>query len=220
MAQDGLSPREIQIVELSAEGLTNEAIAYHLGLSIGTVNTYWLRIKLKTGGLGRTDTVVRIFDKRFQLALQEEQVDWEGLAAILKKREVLDVVAEKARGFELRSSLAMLQLALDHIQSTAWATDLEMCIHHITNGDLPAARSGIKWGDGKTIYEVFNTSDKSHPAVAAHLDALAGSASEQRLSGEFADMVLKVVPVPDEDGKIVGCISILSASALREMTTW
>lgn len=209
MAKDELSPRETEIVELSSEGLSNEAIAERLGLSIGTVNTYWLRIKLKTGGLGRTAAVVRIYKKQHDLALADERVDWEGLAALLEKRNILDVVAEKARGVELRTRLAMLQLAMDYNHSTAWATDHDLCIHLITNGDLPSSRSGVKWEDGKTLFEVFKTSDKSHPGIAAHLGALAGSASELRLKGDFPDWTLRVVPVTDESGEVVCCISIL-----------
>jgi hypothetical protein len=107
----------------------------------------------------------------------------------------------------------MLQLALGHIQKTVWATDEDLQIHYIVNGDVPSTRFGVKWEEGKTIYDIFKTEDKAHPAVAAHLGALAGSGSEQRLSGEFADMSLKVVPVEDEFGDVVGCISILNSSS-------
>ncbi len=204
-----LSPREHEIVELASEGLTNEAIASRLGLSVGTVNTYWLRIKLKTGGSGRTDTVVSLFKIKAERALNEERVDWEGLESILANREISDVVAEKARVVELRTTLAMIHLALGRIQSTIWATDPDLRIHNIANGELPSTRFGVKWEDGKTVYEIFKTDDKTHLAVAAHLGALAGSESELRLSGEFADMVLKVVPVADEFGDVICCISIL-----------
>src|SRR5207237_352667 len=80
VATKDLSPREKEIVELCVEGLTNEAIAHRLGLSVGTVNTYWLRIKLKVGGTGRTDTVVRIIKDRAELALRENNVERKGLA--------------------------------------------------------------------------------------------------------------------------------------------
>lgn len=212
MATEELSPRETEIVELAAEGLTNEAIADRLGLSIGTVNTYWLRIKLKTGAYGRTDAVVRIFNRRHEVELEEERVDWEGLAAILKKREDLDVLAEKARSLELSIRLAMLQHAMDHLQATAWATDPEMRIHMITNGELPSSMFGVQWEDGRTIQEIFRTADDEHLAVVAHRNALAGTGSEQRLTGEFDEMLLRVVPVPDEDGEVVGCISILMSA--------
>jgi DNA-binding NarL/FixJ family response regulator len=40
MSTKELSSREKEIVELATEGLTNEAIAYKLRISVGTVNTY------------------------------------------------------------------------------------------------------------------------------------------------------------------------------------
>jgi len=65
-----LSNREKEIVELSCGGLTNEAISYRLNLSVGTVNTNWLRIKQKTGGFGRTDIVVKIVKDEAVRALE------------------------------------------------------------------------------------------------------------------------------------------------------
>ncbi len=210
MRTQELSPRETEIVDLSAEGLTNDAIAYRLGLSVGTVNTYWLRIKVKTGGSGRTESVVSVFKKRAEQALSEANIDWTGIEAILAKRGILDVLAEKDRELELRTALAMLHIAIDKIQSTVWATDRDLKIHEIANGELPSARFGVKWELGKTIYEVFNTKDPAHLAVAAHLSSLDGSPSAQRLTGEFSDLLLRVVPLADEHGEVAGCISILS----------
>ena len=211
MALHDLSPREKEIVDLAGEGLTNEAIADRLGLSVGTVNTYWLRIKLKVGGSGRTDTVVNVFKERASRALKEERVDWEGLGAILAKRESLDVVAERERDIEFRTALALLHLAIDQIQSTVWATDKDMTINILANGELPSSRYGVTWEVGKTVYEIFKTEDKANPAVAAHLGALAGSASSLRLSGEFAGMFLRVLPLADEVGEVICCISILTS---------
>ena len=210
MATHELSPREREIVDLAAEGLTNEAIAIRLGLSVGTVNTYWLRIKLKVGGSGRTDTVLNIFRERAERALREERIDWDGLAAILAKRKILDAVAEKQRDMELRSALALLHLAIDQIQSTVWATDKDLAIHMMANGEYPSTRFGTKWEVGKTVYDIFKTQDKANPAVAAHLGALAGTANSLRLSGEFAHMLLRVLPLADEFGEVIGCISILN----------
>src|SRR5450755_1501397 len=108
MATRELSHREEEIVELCVEGLTNDAIAQRLGLSVGTVNTYWLRIKLKVGGLGRTDTVVRVIKERAERALRDANVERTGLA---------DMIAEKERtGMELRAALALLHLAMDQIK--------------------------------------------------------------------------------------------------------
>src|SRR5271165_4900091 len=87
MATRLLSPRESEIVELCVEGLTNEAIAHKLGLSVGTVNTYWLRIKLKVGGTGKTDTVVRVIKERAERALRDANVERKGLSEIVAEKE-------------------------------------------------------------------------------------------------------------------------------------
>lgn len=203
MATRELSPREEEIVELCMEGLTNDAIASRLGLSVGTVNTYWLRIKLKVGGSGRTDTVVKIIKDRAERALREANVE---------RKSLTDIVTEKERGvLELRAALALLHLAMDQIKSTVWATDRDLAIHILANGEFPSTHFGVKWEVGKTVYEIFKTTDRGDPAVAAHLAALHGHESEARLVGEFANMFLRVIPLSDEQGEIMGCISILNS---------
>jgi len=197
-----LSPREEEIVQLCVDGLTNDGIAARLGLSVGTVNTYWLRIKLKVGGQGRTDTVVRVIRERAERALREANVE---------RAELAEMVAEKERGvLELRAALALLHLAMDQIKSTVWATDKDLRIHIIANGEFPSTHFGVKWEVGKTVYEIFKTKDPAHQAVAAHLAALGGSQSEMRLQGEFEMMFLRVMPLTDEAGEVMGCISILN----------
>lgn len=200
-----LSPREEEIIELCVEGLTNEAIASKLGLSLGTVNTYWLRIKLKVGGLGRTDTVVKIIKDRAEFALREANIERSNLELIVadKERELL--------GF--RAALALLHLAMDQIKSTVWATDRNLTIHIIANGEYPSTHCGVLWEVGKTVYEIFKTEDPAHPAVAAHLAALDGVESEVRLGGEFSNMFLRVLPLSDEADESLGCISILNSVA-------
>ncbi|MES1147274.1 MAG: LuxR C-terminal-related transcriptional regulator [bacterium] len=197
-----LSPREEEIVELCVEGLTNEAIAHKLGLSVGTINTYWLRIKLKVGGLGRTDTVVRVIKERAEKALRAANVERAGL---------VELVAEKERGvLELRAALALLQLAMEQIRSSVWATDPDLTINILANGEFPSTHFGVRWEVGKTVYEIFKTLDPLDLAVAAHLTALSGKENETRLTGEFSKMFLRVIPLFDEQGDVMGCVSILN----------
>lgn len=201
MASKELSPREEEIVELCIEGMTNEAIAHRLGLSLGTVNTYWLRIKMKVGGMGRTDTVVRVIKERAERALRAANIERISLSQMVedKERELL----------ELRAGLALLHLALDQIQSTVWATDRDLTINIIANGEFPSTHFGVKWEVGRTVYEIFKTTDPSHPAISAHLDAVKGIEKQIRLEEEFANLLLRVMPLHDEQGEIMGCISIL-----------
>lgn len=198
-----LSPREEEIVELCVEGLTNDAIAMRLGISVGTVNTYWLRIKLKVGGYGRTDTVVRVIKERAERALREANVE---------RTELSEIIAEKAHGaLELKAALALLQMAMDQIKSTVWATDNNLSIHVLANGEFPATHFGVVWEVGKTVYEIFKTTDPTDLAVAAHLRGLDGEESNVRLDREFSNMILRVVPLRGEADEVLGCISILNS---------
>lgn len=56
---DSLSPRERQLLVMATNGLTDQAIANELGISLATVSTYWGRVRIKFGPLGRTEIVAR-----------------------------------------------------------------------------------------------------------------------------------------------------------------
>jgi len=56
---ESLTPREIQVLELLAEGLPNKAIANRLGISDQTVKFHVASISGKLGASNRTDAVRR-----------------------------------------------------------------------------------------------------------------------------------------------------------------
>jgi DNA-binding CsgD family transcriptional regulator len=203
MAKRDLSPREEEIVQLCVEGQTNDAIAHKLDISVGTVNTYWLRIRLKVGGSGRTDTVVRIIKERAEKALTD---------ANSERKSLLDMVAEREHHVvELRAALALFHLAMEQIRSTVWAADMDLVINILANGEHSVTHFGADWKVGNTVFEIFKTHDENSPAIKAHLEALAGKSSETRLEGEFANMILRVVPLKDETDVPIGCVSILNS---------
>jgi DNA-binding NarL/FixJ family response regulator len=57
--EEALTPREIDVVELLAEGLSNKAIAVRLGISDQTVKFHVASICGKLGAANRTDAVRR-----------------------------------------------------------------------------------------------------------------------------------------------------------------
>lgn len=197
-----LSPREAEIVELAIQGLTNEGIAHELSLSVGTVNTYWLRIRLKVGGVGRTDSVARIVKERADKALRAANVDRASLLVLISDRN--------SALLELRASLALLELAMDEIKSTVWATDNDLRLSIIANGEMPTSHFGVVWEVGKTVYDIFKSDDPKFPPIAAHLEALAGKENTLRLGGEFSKMVLRAIPLWGEDHEIIGSIGIMN----------
>ncbi len=201
MLKRELSSREEEIVQLCVDGLTNDAIAHRLNISIGTVNTYWLRIKLKAGGLGKTDTVVRIIKERSDKALHDSSIERVHLA---------EIIAQKEKRL-LEKHAALLQLAMDSIKSTVWATDTNLTIYALANGDFPATHFGVCWEVGKTVYEIFKTNDPKDIAIAAHIAALKGNKTEVSLTGEFIGMTLRVLPLTEDGGEIIGCVAIINS---------
>lgn len=59
LGEHGLSPRELEILELLSEGLTNKKIAVRLGISAETVRTHLGRIYEKLHVQGRTEAVTK-----------------------------------------------------------------------------------------------------------------------------------------------------------------
>jgi DNA-binding NarL/FixJ family response regulator len=58
-AVESLTPREVEVLELVAEGLSNKAVALRLGISDQTVKFHLTSISGKLGALNRTDAVRR-----------------------------------------------------------------------------------------------------------------------------------------------------------------
>ena len=58
-AVESLTPREIEVLELVAEGLSNKAIAVRLAISDQTVKFHLASITGKLGAINRTDAVRR-----------------------------------------------------------------------------------------------------------------------------------------------------------------
>lgn len=203
MPDKSLSPREEQIVRLAVEGNTNESIAAALGLSTSTVNTYWVRIRMKVHGDSRAAVVGRLIREKAELALRASNLEKEELAKEIAKRQAALV--------DLHAALSLLELAMDQLRSAVWSTDLSLRVSVIANGEIPHFHTGMEWEVGNTIYEVFQTESKDHPAVAAHLRALDGAAAETRITIGGHSLLLSVRPLREEDGSIIGCIGVMAS---------
>lgn len=66
---EALSPREGQLLEMAVAGLTDQAIANKLGLSLSTVSTYWGRVRIKLGPFNRTELVALYLKEESEHAL-------------------------------------------------------------------------------------------------------------------------------------------------------
>lgn len=54
-----LPPRQLQVLRLMAQGMTNKQVAQRLGISPATVKTHMARLAEELGAINRTDAVAR-----------------------------------------------------------------------------------------------------------------------------------------------------------------
>src|SRR5579871_4602637 len=73
------SPRERQLLEFAAEGLTDTAIANRLGISEATVGTYWGRVRIKLGPYSRTELVAIVLRAEREAAVEALRQENAGL---------------------------------------------------------------------------------------------------------------------------------------------
>ena len=213
MATKDLSPREKQIISLCIDGLTNEGIAQELGLSVGTVNTYWLRIKIKLGSVGRADTIAIVLKDQAEQAQILVNADRTGIESVVRAGLDFLIREREVDTFSRRATLGLLKAVVDELHVTFWATDNDLRVQIVANEGQSGKAFGPSVAIGQTIYDVFESSDPATPAIASHLLALKGTESTVRVHGNLFSANLHVAPLMDEEGDIIGCISVLSSDS-------
>ena len=205
MDHKALSPREEQLVELAVRGYTNEGIATELGISQSTVNTYWVRIRMKVEGEGRTAVVAKLIQEKAEMALRESNVQKTDLATEIASRE--------HQLLDLRGALSLLQLAMDQLRSAVWATDTDLRVSIMANGEIPHFHEKLNWRVGNSIYQVANSEDPQNPIIDAHLRALKGEDVSTLLPMNGDKLTMYVRPLKDEGDEVIGCIGVLISLA-------
>lgn len=112
-----LSDREEQVLLLSTKGLTDKEIARKLGLSIATVNTYWVRIRTKLGGANRAELVAAALNKNAEETLISKEIENQRLISEVVRR----AEAERA----LRESQHRLQAIIDGTPVIVYIKDVQ-----------------------------------------------------------------------------------------------
>lgn len=100
--RESLSPREQQLLEFAASGLTDQAIANNLGISLATVGTYWGRVRIKFGPYNRTELVALYLKEEATLAIEKLRDE---------NRHLLGQIEEQA------NTTQMLQTSLELFRS-------------------------------------------------------------------------------------------------------
>ncbi len=188
-------------MQLSVEGFTNEAIAHRLGLSVGTVNTYWTRIRLKVGGSGRTDTVAKIISQRAEKSIEE---------AKRVRQQPTDIFDRWfVNKMEQQAAMALLKIAASISRSMVWAVDLDFVICFAENCDtFPWPRDRCKAGN--SIADVFDPDGPESPIIDAHRLAVSGEEASVQVESDSGPLTMRAIPLRNEYDEIMGCVGILS----------
>ncbi|MEO6418210.1 MAG: PAS domain-containing protein, partial [Polyangiaceae bacterium] len=107
---------------------------------------------------------------------------------------------------------------LEQLPVSAWATNFALRITYATGRFLDQAERESRPVLGATIYDLADTEDPSEPAIAAHLAALRGSASDFQywVAGQVYDVHIE--PLRNDTGEVIGCTGVaLDATPQRRM---
>ena len=113
--ENELSQRELQLLVHASKGLTDQAIANELAISLATIATYWGRIRIKLGPLNRTELVAKYLDYK----AGEEIADLQNEAQLL--REQLETA---------RDGDTMLLIALNKFPDAVVVVDEKAIVHY------------------------------------------------------------------------------------------
>jgi PAS domain S-box-containing protein len=148
------------------------------------------------------------------VVLGEGPVEWAGVA-MAALGSLAHVLAGRAVIRKFQSGVSELQLLAAQTPANVWTTDAELRLTSVFGTLIQRLENPAAHVPGRTLYDLFETRDETHPAIAAHLRALRGeSASYERVAG---DLVLegRVEPLRDQKGRIIGCVG-----TAMDVSTW
>ena len=152
--------------------------------------------------------VAVVFTHTGRLGLALGLIASSGAALLLLAWGWFEMRHERAILEELRENEARLRLLTQQAPADVWTTDADLRLTSILGALIPQLENAEARRPGRTLYELFGTRDPSHPAIAAHLQALRGeSATYERADGDHM-LEGRVEPLRDDRGSVVGCIGI------------
>lgn len=109
-----------------------------------------------------------------------------------------------------------LRMLFARVPATVWTTDRSLRLTSLAGALSGRVPDGAPAPLGLTVGELVGSGDPVHPALAHHRAALAGTSG--RFRSRFADRTydVRVEPLQDEDGEILGCVG-LAVDATEEV---
>jgi PAS domain S-box-containing protein len=127
----------------------------------------------------------------------------------------LDLRRDAAALARALESEAHLLLLTSQAPANVWATDTELRLTSVFGALITELDNANRRVPGSTLYDLFETRDEQHPAIAAHLRALRGESAtyERQIGDRFLEG--RVEPLRDDQGRVIGCVG-----TAMDVSTW
>lgn len=145
-----LSRQEQLILSLAGQGLADKEIANKIGISMGTVRTYWQRMRDKTNARSRSEILSQCLHSTHSQAVDELQRLKDRFSALVEASSVgLALIDEEEQVVEVNSTfLALVGLTQDEMLG-AMVQDVEPLKNLLSNG------AGVAVNGGGTMLHVL-----------------------------------------------------------------
>ncbi len=101
-----------------------------------------------------------------------------------------------------------LELLTAQIPAILWSVDRDLRLIHMFGGGTSRLNRAPEDYVGLSLFDAFQTDDPDFPPIAVHRQALEGQAGAYEYASEGRQYDVRVEPLRDEAGRIVGCVAL------------
>jgi two-component system, cell cycle sensor histidine kinase and response regulator CckA len=169
---------------------------------VGTPSPSWLGVPLRTPSA----TIGVLVVQHYEDANAYTHRDLEFLTSV--GGQIALAIERKRAETALRQSEARLRVLVEQLPAVLWTTDTELRFTSSVGAGL--LRLGLKPQEvvGKSLYEYFQTDDRSFMPIAAHRRALNGESVTFHVEWGNGSYACHAEPLRDGNGVVVGVISM------------
>ena len=121
---------------------------------------------------------------------------------------VRDISERRKKETELRNYEIRERMLLAQIPAIIWTTDRNLKVLTSQGTGLNELRMKPDQFVGKTLYEIMQADDPTHPAIAGHLNALKGKNYSEAMEWSGHTFQCRIEPFRNNQGEIIGCLGV------------